>query len=106
MKLDILKCLRADFLEGNKSPLKFTSEAGNLIIYPVFHHITIRDIFTREELKMNDIMFIYKDDNKIKITPLDTTNDYSLLLVYEKKPYASLIGIYNLSKLNFKYMIQ
>ena len=106
LKLDILKCFGADFQEGVKSPLKFAGEAGNVIIYPVGHHIAIRDIFAREELKKNDIMFIYNDDDMIKVTALDTTKDYSLLLVCEKKPNASLISIYNLSKLNFKHMMQ
>ena len=51
LKMDILKCFGADFQIGIKSPLKFAGEAGNSIIYPVGHHIAIRDIFIREELK-------------------------------------------------------
>ena len=51
LKLDILKCFGADFQEGVKSPLKFAGENGNYIIYPVGHHIAIRDIFARKELK-------------------------------------------------------
>ena len=84
LKLDITKCFGADFQDGVKSPLKFAGENGNCIIYPVGHHIAIRDIFVREELKRNDIMFIYSDDDVIKITAMDTTKDYSLLLVCEK----------------------
>ena len=106
LKLDILKCFGADFQEGVKSPLKFAGENGNYIIYPVGHHIAIRDIFAREEFKKNDIMFIYNDDDVIKITALDTTKDYSLLLVCEQKESASVISIYNLSKLNFKNQMQ
>ena len=106
LKIDILKCFGADFQEGVKSPLKFAGENGNSIIYPVGHHIAIRDIFAREELKRNDIMFIYNDEDVIKITALDTTKDYSLLLVCEQKPTASVISIYNLSKLNFKNLMQ
>lgn len=106
LKMDILKCFGADFQIGIKSPLKFAGEAGNSIIYPVGHHIAIRDIFIREELKKNDIMFIYNDDDVIKITSMDTTKDYSLLLVCEKKANAAVISIYNLSKLNFKSLMQ
>ena len=106
LKLDITKCFGADFQDGVKSPLKFAGENGNCIIYPVGHHIAIRDIFVREELKRNDIMFIYSDDDVIKITAMDTTKDYSLLLVCEKKPSTAVISIYNLSKLNFKSMLQ
>ena len=51
LKMDILKCFGADFQNGVKSPLKFAGEVGNSIIYPVGHHIAIRDIFIREELK-------------------------------------------------------
>ena len=106
LKLDIAKCFGADFQQGVQSPLKFAGEAGNSIIYPVGHHIGIRDIFAREDLKRNDIMFIYNDEDVIKITALDTTKDYSLLLVCEQKPTTSVISIYNLSKLNFKNMMQ
>ena len=106
LKMDILKCFGADFQNGVKSPLKFAGEIGNSIIYPVGHHIAIRDIFIREELKKNDIMFIYNDDEVLKITSMDTTKDYSLLLVCEKKPNAAVISIYNLSKLNFKSIMQ
>ena len=106
LKIDILKCFGADFQTGIKSPLKFAGEAGNSIIYPVGHHIAIRDIFIREELKKNDIMFIYNDEDVIKITSMDTTKDYSLLLVCEKKLNAAVISIYNLSKLNFKSIMQ
>ena len=106
LKMDILKCFGADFQNGVKSPLKFAGEIGNSIIYPVGHHIAIRDIFIREELKKNDIMFIYNDDDVIKITSMDTTKDYSLLLVCEKKPNSAVISIYNLSKLNFKSIMQ
>ena len=38
------------------------------------------------------------DDEVIKITSMDTTKDYSLLLVCEKKPNAAVISIYNLSR--------
>ena len=106
LKMDILKCFGADFQTGVKSPLKFAGELGNSIIYPVGHHIAIRDIFIREELKKNDIMFIYNDDDVIKITSIDTTKDYSLLLVCEKRPNTAVISIYNLSKLNFKSIMQ
>ena len=106
LKLGILKCFGADFQEGVKSPLKFAGEAGNCLIYPVGHHMAIRDIFAREEYKRNDIMFIYNDEDVIKITCLDTTKDYSLLLVCEQKPSSAVISIYNLSKLNFKNMLE
>ena len=106
LKLNILKCFGADFQDDVKSPLKFAGESGNSLIYPVGHHIAIRDIFAREEFKRNDIMFIYNDDDTIKITSLDITKDYSLLLVCEKKPTCSVISIYNLSKLNFKNIMQ
>jgi hypothetical protein len=48
LKMDILKCIGADFQIGIKSPLKFIGPNGNCIIYPVGHHIAIRDIFIRE----------------------------------------------------------
>ena len=51
-------------------------------------------------------MFIFNDDEVIKITSMDKTKDYSLLLVCEKKPNAAVISIYNLSKLNFKSLMQ
>ena len=106
LKLNIMKCFGADFQEGVKSPLKFAGESGNSLIYPVGHHIAIRDIFAREEFKRNDIMFIYNDDDVLKITSFDITKDYSLLLVCEQKPNVSVISIYNLSKLNFKNLMQ
>ena len=102
LKLDLLKCFGADFQLNIRDPLFFAGENGNAIIYPVGHHIGIRDIFVREELRRNDIMFIYNDDDVIKVTSMNTTKDYSLLLVCEKKKTNSLISIYNLSKLNFR----
>ena len=63
LKLDLLKCFGADFQLNIRDPLFFAGENGNAIIYPVGHHIGIRDIFVREELRRNDIMFIYNDDD-------------------------------------------
>ena len=101
LRLDLLKCFGADFQEDIKEPLLFAGENGNSLIYPVGHHIAIRDIFIREELRKNDIMFIYNEDDMIKLNCLNTTKDYSLLLVCEKKTKTACISIYNLSKLNF-----
>ena len=61
LRLDLLKAFGADFQLGIREPLFFAGESGNAIIYPVGHHIAIRDIFAREDLRKNDIMFIYND---------------------------------------------
>ena len=102
LRLDLLKAFGADFQLNIRDPLFFAGENGKAIIYPVGHHIAIRDIFVREELRKNDIMFIYNDNDVEKITSMNASKDYSLLLVCEKKKTTSLISIYNLSKLNFK----
>ena len=102
LKMDLLKSFGADFQLGVKSPLNFAGEAGNAIIYPVGHHIAIRDIFGKEDLRKNDVMFIYNDDDVQKITSMNTTRDYTLFLTCESKPHSAVISVYNLSKLNFK----
>ena len=102
LKMDILKSFGADFQLGIRSPLNFAGEAGNSIIYPVGHHLAIRDIFGKEDLRKNDVMFIYNDDDMQRITSMNTTRDYNLLLTCEVKHRSSIISIYNLSKLNFR----
>jgi hypothetical protein len=102
LRLDLLKAFGADFQLGIREPLFFAGEAGNAIIYPVGHHIAIRDIFAREDLRKNDIMFIYNDTDVLKTTAMNISRDFSLLLTCEKKQTTSSISIYNLSKLNFK----
>ena len=102
LRLDLLKAFGADFQLNIRDPLFFAGENGKAIIYPVGHHIAIRDIFVREELRKNDIMFIYNDTDVLKLTSMNTTRDYSLLLVCEKKAKTAVISVYNLSKLNFK----
>ena len=102
LRLDLLKAFGADFQLGIREPLFFAGESGNAIIYPVGHHIAIRDIFAREDLRKNDIMFIYNDTDVLKTTAMNISRDFSLLLTCEKKQTTSSISIYNLSKLNFK----
>ena len=102
LKMDLLKSFGADFQLGISSPLHFVGEAGNSIIYPVGHHLAIRDIFGKEDLRKNDVMFIYNDDDVQKITSMNTTRDFNLFLTCEIKPRSSIISVYNLSKLNFK----
>ncbi|MGL4951484.1 MAG: hypothetical protein ACRC4L_00715, partial [Mycoplasma sp.] len=101
-RLDLLKAFGADFKWGIKDCIFFAGESGNAIIYPVGHHIAIRDIFVREELRKNDIMFIYNDDDVLNVTSMNTTKDYSLLWVCEKKSQKACISVYNLSKWNFR----
>ena len=76
LKMDLLKSFGADFQLGVSSPLHFAGEAGNSIIYPVGHHLAIRDIFGKEDLRKNDVMFIYNDDDVQRITSMNTTRDY------------------------------
>ena len=102
LKIDLLKSFGADFQLGIRSPLHFIGESGNAVIYPVGHHLAIRDIFGKEDLRKNDIMFIYNDDDMNKITSMNTTRDYNLFLTCETKSRSAIISIYNLSKLNFK----
>ncbi len=84
-----------------KDPICFISENVNAIAYPVGHHIAIRDLFVRQDLRKNDIMFINNETDVIKITALNCSRDHNLLLVCEKKEKHSCISIYNLMKLNF-----
>lgn len=65
------------------------------------HHLAIRDLFVREDLRKNDIMFIHNDNDVKKITAMNCSRDHNLLLVCEKKEKISCISIYNLVKLNF-----
>ena len=102
LKMDLLKSFGADFQLGINSPLHFVGESGNSIIYPVGHHLAIRDIFGKEDLRKNDVMFIYNDDDVQKLTSMNTTRDYNLFLTCEIKQRSCIISIYNLSKLNFK----
>ena len=102
LKMDILKSFGADFQIGIESPLHFAGESGNSIIYPVGHHLAIRDIFGKEDLRKNDVMFIYNDDDIQRLTSMNTTRDYNIFLTCEVKPRSAIISIYNLSKLNFK----
>ena len=64
------------FPNKNKIPPKIRRRIRKAIIYQEGHQIAIRDIFVREELRKNDIMFIYNDDDVIKMTSMDTTKDY------------------------------
>jgi len=73
----------------------------NAIIYPVGHHLAIRDLFVREDLRKNEIIFIYHDNDVKKITAMRPSKDNNLLLVCEKKEKSCCISIYNLMKLNF-----
>ena len=84
-----------------RDSLFFISENINAIVYPVGHHLAIRDLFVREDLRKNDIMFIYNDKDVKKITAMNCSKDHNLLLVCEKKENVSCISIYNLVKLNF-----
>lgn len=52
-------------------------------------------------MRKNDIMFIFNDNDVLKITSMNITNDHNLLLVCDKKQSVSNISVYNLSKLNF-----
>lgn len=47
-------------------------------------------------------MFIYNEEDVIKMNSMNMTKDYSLLLVCETKVKTACISVYNLSKLNFK----
>ena len=79
----------------------FVSKSVNAIVYPVGQHIAIRDLFVRDDLRKNDIMFIYNDPDVIKMTSLNISKDNSLLLVCEKKEKCCCLSIYNLSNLSF-----
>jgi hypothetical protein len=46
-------------------------------------------------------MFIYNDEDVIRISSLNTTKDHNLLLACEVKENVSCISVYDLSKLNF-----
>jgi hypothetical protein len=70
-------------------------------VYPVGHHIAIRDLFVKEEICKNDIIFIYNDNKVKKITALKTTKDKNLLLVCEKREKSCAIAVYRLEVLNF-----
>ena len=102
LRMDLLKCFGADFQLGIKSPLNFAGESGSSIIYPVGHHVAIRDIFVKEDLRKNDIMFIYNDEDVQSLTSMNITKDYTLLLICETKEATAAISIFNLSKLNFR----
>ena len=102
LKMDLLKSFGADFQLGIKNPLNFVGESGNALIYPVGHHIAIRDIFGKEDLRKNDVMFIYNDEDVQKLNSMNTTRDYNLFLTCETKAHSAIISIYNLSKLNFR----
>jgi hypothetical protein len=84
-----------------REPLSFVSENRNAIIYPVGQHIAIRELFTNKEEKKNDIIFIYNDNDLEKMTAMNVSNDYNLLLACEKKEKSAVISVYNLSKINF-----
>jgi hypothetical protein len=73
----------------------------NAIIYPVGHHIAIRDLFVREDLRKNEIIFIYNDNDVKKITAMKISKDNNLLLVCEKRERSCCISVYNLIKPNF-----
>ncbi len=95
------KSFGADFDLEIRDSLSFVSENMNAIMYPVGHHIAIRDLFVREDLRKNDIIFIYNDNDVKKITAMKTSKDNNLLLVCEKKQSSCCISIYNLTKPNF-----
>jgi hypothetical protein len=52
-------------------------------------------------MKKSDIQFIYNDPDVLKITSMNISKDYNLLLVCEKKEKHCCLSLYNLSKLNF-----
>lgn len=99
--INLRKCFGADFDLEIRDSLFFATENLNAIIYPVGHHIAIRELFVREELRKNDIMFIYNDLDVIKVTTMNMTRDQNLLMVCDKKENSANISLYNVSKLNF-----
>lgn len=84
-----------------KDSLFFASENLNAIIYPVGQHIAIRNISQKEEVRKNDILFIYNDNEVESITSMNISRDNNLLLVCEKRPTRSCIAVYKVSKINF-----
>jgi WD40 repeat protein len=101
LKIDIIKAFGADLDLEIKDSLFFVSENIKAIAYPVGHHIAIRDLFVREDMRKNDIMFIYNDPEVEKITSMNVSKDNSLLLVCEKRSKTSCISLYKVNKLNF-----
>jgi WD40 repeat protein len=101
LKLDIIKAFGADFDQEIRDCIFFVSEHMRAIAYPVGHHIAIRDLYTRDDLRKNDIMFIYNDPEVKKMTSMNVSKDSNLLLVAEKREKTACLSVYNLSKLNF-----
>jgi WD40 repeat protein len=101
LKIDIIKAFGADFDLDTRDPIFFVSDNMRAIAYPVGQHIAIKDLYVRDDMRKNDIMFIYHDNDVKKITSMCVSKDNNLLLVSEKKEKSSCLAIYNLSKLNF-----
>jgi WD40 repeat protein len=101
LKVDIIKAFGADFDLEIRDSLFFVSENMRAIVYPVGHHIAIKDLYVREDMRKNDIMFIYNDTDVKRITSMNASRDNNLLLVAEKREKSTCISVYNLSKLNF-----
>lgn len=101
VKCDIIKSFGADLDLDIRDCIFFASQTSNAIIYPVGHHIAIRELFSNDTLQKNDIMFIYNDNDVESLTSMNITKDHNLLLVCDKKANCSNISVYNVSKLNF-----
>ena len=56
-------------------------------------------------MRKNDTMFIYNEADVLKITAMNSSKDYNLILTCEKKANSSSICVYNLSKLSFNNVI-
>lgn len=98
------KSFGADFDLEISDSLSFISENMNAIVYPVGHHIAIRNLFVRDDLRKNDILFIFNENDVKKITAMKSSKDNNLLLVCEKKSRTSCISVYNLIKINFNFV--
>ena len=102
LKLDIINAIGADTSEMYHEPVSYITN-NKFIIYPVGHHILIRDISTNDPSRHNNMNFIYLEKESNKITSLSVSQEKSIFILSEEtNQQSSTISLYYLGKINFE----
>lgn len=102
LKLDIINAIGADTNTPYKNPVSYITK-NRYILYPVGHHILIRDITTNDPSRHNNINFIYLEKESARVTSLSVSQDKSIFILCEEtNVQSSTISLYFLGKINFE----
>ena len=101
LKIDIINAFGADTSPNLLDPICYLT-SKNIVIYPVGHHIQIRDLSSTDETKINNVQFIYLESDSEKITAMNVSPEKNVLVLCENstRGYCT-ISVYYLAKIFF-----